>query len=1517
MKENVDSIFKYPNGIEFSLVIENQLVQCTAYSPTKDKATIFIKPITQESSTGVNDIANKKRTEERLELVDFVFKHVNTAIHFVNQDGTFYDFNEALCNMLGYTQKEFSKLKIFDLNTYITKEYWTTRWYFLKEHNGIPLYIKLKKKDGSIIDVEMITQYVNYSRKELICTFLKDITEKKRVDERLELVDFIFRKTAVCIFITREDATFYDFNQAVLDLYGYSKEEMKALKVDDLTAAYHKEDVPKVWADLWVRLKKQKSITFNSKHKKKDGEIIDVEIRVNHLVYGGEDLNCAFITDITEKKRANERLELVDFAFRNASIPMHFIDRVTGDVYDCNEASCSLLGYTKEEYKNLTIFDISTRQTPETWVKRWEYLKSSVTNEEIIKIRRKDKTLVDVELRTDVFKFGDKELGFSSFIDITEKKKLEEQLKMVDFAFRNASTPMHFIDSTGAINDCNEAASNLLGYSMEDYKKLTVFDISLIQTSDAWSNRWDFIKKTNRSVDIFKMRRKDNSLIDIELRTDLFNYGDKLLAFSTFIDITERLKIDKQLKVVNHAFKTAELPMYFLREDGSIFDYNEAACNLLGYSKEEFGKLTMFDFSTRHTKETWKKRWSEMKAGQTQPITTRLRKKDGTLLDTTITTNLFEYGNIELTFTSLVDITEKLKLERQLRVVNHAFRNSSIPQHFLTSDGRIYDFNDAACKLLGYTNEEYRNISLFDFAPNRTPEIYKELFAEFKKGNVAPYNFKLRRKDKTFVDVEIRTDVFEYDDLLLNYVSFPEITDRIMKDEQLRLVDFVFRKSSTPILFVKDDGSLFSFNEAALDLYGYTEEEMRNIRVSDLDISDYGKDFSEVFKEVWGNLKDEGSFTFPVKHCKKDGTEMDLEINFNYIEYSGLKLNCAFITDVTEKKKLEKNLHIVDFSLRNATIAMVFLRKDGSIYDFNEAAHKLLGYTKEEYQSLTNFDISTKYITPKKWAERFEEIRRGPNTPIIMEQKKKDNSVVFVEIRSEIIVYEDLELCFSSIIDITQKLKAEEANHKERKLLRTLIDHLPFSIFVKDNEARKLVANQLDIEYMGLTTEAEALGKTDLEIYGDTDRMNGYFEDMDVLTKGESIIDSDGKMISNDGKERDMLITKVPLKDEKGNVYGLIGIGKDVTEAKKLEERLKLLEKVVTETTQSVLIADATEGMGTPIIYANEAFSIITGYEVKEVIGLNPRLLHKGIDVQDEVGRGIIRKAIKNFVPWKVEVINTKKNGEQYWAEIAGFPVFDKNKGKYTHWVAIEADITKRKNAEAERETLLNELIENNKELVQFNFITMHNLRAPLTNLVSICNLFKTDKINDPLSLKFIEGFKTSTFHLNETLNDLISILMIKEKTNLTKDTIAFKEILEKVKSSLSVMLTNNRATIESDFSEAPTVKFTKAYLESIFLNLLTNSIRYSYPERPPIIKIKTTMESDGRTKLVFSDNGIGMNMEQVKHKIFGLYHRFHSNQEGKGLGLYLIHSQITTLGGTIDVDSKEGEGTTFTIHFI
>ena len=242
-------------------------------------------------------------------------------------------------------------------------------------------------------------------------------------------------------------------------------------------------------------------------------------------------------------------------------------------------------------------------------------------------------------------------------------------------------------------------------------------------------------------------------------------------------------------------------------------------------------------------------------------------------------------------------------------------------------------------------------------------------------------------------------------------------------------------------------------------------------------------------------------------------------------------------------------------------------------------------------------------------------------------------------------------------------------------------------------------------------------------------------------------------------------------------------------------------------------------------------------------------------------------------------------------------------------------DITKRKTEEEERNILIEELLQTNADLKQFGYITSHNLRAPVTNLLSIVDLLESDKISDLKTKALVDAFKTASFQLNDTLNDLINVLVIREKKYLALHKISFQETVEKNIHNLRELLNTESISISTDFSAAPSIVFDPSYLESILINLFTNSIKFASPDRKLQISITSHKLGDD-TILDFTDNGLGMNMKNVKDRIFGLYQRFHERPDSKGIGLYLIQSQVIALGGKITVDSEVDKGTTFSITF-
>ncbi len=206
-------------------------------------------------------------------------------------------------------------------------------------------------------------------------------------------------------------------------------------------------------------------------------------------------------------------------------------------------------------------------------------------------------------------------------------------------------------------------------------------------------------------------------------------------------------------------------------------------------------------------------------------------------------------------------------------------------------------------------------------------------------------------------------------------------------------------------------------------------------------------------------------------------------------------------------------------------------------------------------------------------------------------------------------------------------------------------------------------------------------------------------------------------------------------------------------------------------------------------------------------------------------------------------------------------------------------------------------------------------MRAPLSNLTGLLNLIEDINIEDPELKEIINGFSKSTHLLNETINDLVKVIIIKDNPSIQKEKVLIKDVFENVFNQLSFLISVNKPILKIDLEDVTILDINKSYLESIFLNLLTNAIKYRDPNRQLRVTIATKVVDDNLI-ITFKDNGIGIDLEKNMDKIFGLYQRFHNYPDSKGLGLYLVKSQVESMGGTISVASTVGKGTTFTIVF-
>ncbi|MCX2485307.1 sensor histidine kinase [Pedobacter sp. MR2016-24] len=235
-----------------------------------------------------------------------------------------------------------------------------------------------------------------------------------------------------------------------------------------------------------------------------------------------------------------------------------------------------------------------------------------------------------------------------------------------------------------------------------------------------------------------------------------------------------------------------------------------------------------------------------------------------------------------------------------------------------------------------------------------------------------------------------------------------------------------------------------------------------------------------------------------------------------------------------------------------------------------------------------------------------------------------------------------------------------------------------------------------------------------------------------------------------------------------------------------------------------------------------------------------------------------------------------------------------------------------RNKAEEEREQLIEDLTSRNQDLSQFAYITSHNLRAPLSNLIGLIDILNYDLL-DEYNKTIVDMFKDSALKLNETIYDLTQMLSIKSNKNISIENVSVARIFKKVCNSFTKQIHTMGISIHTDF-QCEMIPFNKSYLESVLMNLMSNAVKYCSENRPLKIEVSTKLDRNGDIILTFSDNGMGIDLIKHKDRIFGLNERFHSHVNGSGVGLFITKTQINSLGGDITVKSEVDKGSTFTV---
>lgn len=372
----------------------------------------------------------------------------------------------------------------------------------------------------------------------------------------------------------------------------------------------------------------------------------------------------------------------------------------------------------------------------------------------------------------------------------------------------------------------------------------------------------------------------------------------------------------------------------------------------------------------------------------------------------------------------------------------------------------------------------------------------------------------------------------------------------------------------------------------------------------------------------------------------------------------------------------------------------------------------------------------------------------------------------------------------------------------------------------------------------------------------------------------------------------------------------------------KLQDALSKVEAVLEASTQVSIISTDAHGI---INTFNNGAENLLGYTREEVIyKLSPGIIHvpaevatRAAELAAELGRPIngfdVFTALCKTQPFETrEWTYVRKDGTTFPVQLTVTAIRDGN--DIVGYLGIAADISKLKAYEKEVTTLLDVTKEQNERLKNFAHIVSHNLRSHSGNISALLGLFVQEQ-PEQKDNELIMALYQAADNLEETIAHLNEVVIMNTDTQQNLKPLPLYNYIVKAQQSVQALMDESDIDIQIDVDKSINVAAIEAYLDSIVLNLITNAIKYKDGSKAhPYLKIFTTTEDSYRI-LHFEDNGIGMDMSKVQHKLFGMYKTFHSNKDARGIGLFITKNQIEAMGGKIAVTSDVGVGTTFKIY--
>ena len=359
---------------------------------------------------------------------------------------------------------------------------------------------------------------------------------------------------------------------------------------------------------------------------------------------------------------------------------------------------------------------------------------------------------------------------------------------------------------------------------------------------------------------------------------------------------------------------------------------------------------------------------------------------------------------------------------------------------------------------------------------------------------------------------------------------------------------------------------------------------------------------------------------------------------------------------------------------------------------------------------------------------------------------------------------------------------------------------------------------------------------------------------------------------------------------------------------KKLIESERKVSLISEHSTDGFIVLEKSK-----VTYASKSYCDLFGYSVEEALQMTSedilQNMHK--DDREQIRMYVAKNLALKNASFKYEFRLKTKSGQYFWREDTASVLYNED-GSYSKYIVITRDINKNKVATEEIKRLYEVSQVQNQKLVDFTYIVSHNIRSNSCNISMLLDLIdETTDVGE--KEEYFKLLKESNDKLTETLHYLNETINIRTNPNNLKIQVNVKKEVQKVLHSINAIILQERVEILIDIDDKLELNTIPSYFESILFNLISNSVKYKSTLERPKIEIFAKKRGTICTILV-KDNGLGIDLEQHKEKIFGMYKTFHNNDDANGIGLFMTKNHVETLGGKIEVTSKVNEGSQFKV---